>query len=109
MKGGGGGGAEELCFIPPPREEEEELLLLGGREMSGNDGRWDRWSDGVDNLSEGDGEPDLADGGRGAAAREPGGRRADLPTEPPAAPSVRKRRREDESARGHRGHFDAKH
>lgn len=92
LKGGGGGGAEVLCFIPPLREEEL-LLLLGGREMSGSDGRWERWSDGVDSLSDGDGELDLPVGGRGAAALEPGGRRADLPTEPPAAPSVRKRRR----------------
>lgn len=115
LKGGGGGGAELLCFIPLPREEEEELLLLllGGREMSGSDGRWERWSDGVDSLSDGDGEPDLPVGGRGAAALEPGGRSADLPTEPPAAPSVRKKRgarrsRGKASARRRRDHLDTK-
>lgn len=89
LKGGGGGGAEVLCFIPPPREELL-LLLGGGREMSGSDGRWERCSEGAD-LSDGEGEPDLPVGGRGAAARDPGGRRADLPTEPPAEPSDRRR------------------
>lgn len=85
LKGGGGGGAEVLCFIPLPKEELLLLLLLG-REMSGSDGRWERCSDGV-GLSDGEGEPERPVGGRGAAAREPGGRRADLPTEPPAEPS----------------------
>lgn len=88
LKGGGGGGAEVLCFIPLPMEE---LLLLGGREMSGSDGRWVRCSDGVC-LSDVEGELERPVGGRGAAAREPGGRRADLPTEPPAEPSERRTR-----------------
>lgn len=72
-----------LCFIPLPMEE---LLLLGGREISGSEGRWVRWSDGV-GLSGGEGELERPVGGRGAAALDPGGRRADLPTEPPAEPS----------------------
>lgn len=54
--------------------------------MSGSEGRWVRWSDGV-GLSGGEGELERPVGGRGAAALEPGGRRADLPTEPPAGPS----------------------
>lgn len=74
LKGGGGGGADVLCFIPLPVEDWEELLL-GGREMSGRDGRWDRCGSG------GEGE-ERPVGGRGAAGRDPGGRRADLPTEP---------------------------
>lgn len=74
-----------LCFIPPPMEELL-LLLLGGREISGSDGRWVRWSDGA-GLSDGEGELERPVGGRGAAALDPGGRRADLPTEPPAKPS----------------------
>lgn len=73
-----------LCFMPPPKEEL--LLLLGGREMSGSDGRWERCSD-AGGFSAGEGEPERPVGGRGAAARDPGGRRADLPTEPPAEPS----------------------
>lgn len=85
LKGGGGGGAEVLCFIPLPMEELL-LLLLGGREISGSEGRWVRWSDGV-GRSGGEGELERPVGGRGAAALDPGGRRADLPTEPPAAPS----------------------
>lgn len=64
----------------------EELLLLGGREISGSDGRWERWSDGV-GLSDGEGELERPVGGRGAVALDPGGRRADLPTEPLAEPS----------------------
>lgn len=73
-----------LCFIPLPMEEL--LLLLGGREISGSEGRWVRWSDGA-GLSDGEGELERPVGGRGAAALDPGGRRADLPTEPAAEPS----------------------
>lgn len=75
-----------LCFIPLPKEELLLLLLLGGRERSGSEGRWPRWSEGVA-LSGGEGEVERPVGGRGAAALDPGGRRADLPTEPPAEPS----------------------
>lgn len=85
LKGGGGGGAELLCFIPPP---VEELLLLEGREMSGSEGRWEeRWCSGGEGLLGGEGEEERPVGGRGAAGRAPGGRRADLPTEPLAEPS----------------------
>lgn len=86
LNGGGGGGAEVLCFIPLPMEELL-LLLLGGREMSGSDGRWERWCSGGEGLLGGEGELERPVGGRGAAGRDPGGRRADLPTEPPAGPS----------------------
>lgn len=79
LKGGGGGGAEVLCFIPLP--VEEVLLLLEGREMSGREGRWERWCSG------GEGELERPVGGRGAADRDPGGFKADLPTEPPAEQS----------------------
>lgn len=75
-----------LCFIPLPMEELLLLLLLGGREISGSEGRWVRWSDGAC-LSDGEGELERPVGGRGAAALDPGGRRADLPTEPAAEPS----------------------
>ena len=81
MKGGGGGGAEVLCFIPPAEE---------GREMSGSEGRWERWFSGEEERPEGgrgEGEEERPEGGRGAAGRDPGGRRADLPTEPPEEPS----------------------
>lgn len=84
LKGGGGGGAEVLCFIPLP--VDELLLLLEGREMSGSDGRWERCSDG-EGLLGGEGELERPVGGRGAAGRDTGGRRADLPTEPPTEPS----------------------
>lgn len=88
LKGGGGGGAEVLCFIPLPKEAPLPPLLLplGGRERSGREGRWVRWSDGAA-LSGGEGETERPVGGRGAAALDPGGRRADLPTDPPAEPS----------------------
>lgn len=83
LKGGGGGGAEVLCFIPLPVEE----LLLAGREMSGSEGRWERWCSGGEGLLAGEGEGERPVGGRGAAGRDPGGLRADLPTEPPVEPS----------------------
>lgn len=85
LKGGGGGGAEVLCFIPLP---VEELLVLGGREMSGREGRWERWCSGGDGLLLGEGDGERPVGGRGAAGRDPGGRRADLPTDPPTGPSA---------------------
>lgn len=91
LKGGGGGGAEVLCFIPLP--VEELLLLLEGREMSGSDGRWERCTSDADGLAGGEGELERPVGGRGAAGRAPGGRRADLPTEPPAEPSGRRTER----------------
>ncbi len=72
-----------LCFIPL-LVEELLLLVLEGREMSGSDGRWVRWCSVEEDLLEGEGELERPVGGRGAADREPGGRRADLPTEPPA-------------------------
>lgn len=85
LNGGGGGGAEVLCFIPLPAEEM--LLLLEGREMSGSEGRWERWCSGGEGLLGGEGEVERPEGGRGAEDRDPGGLRADLPTEPPAEPS----------------------
>lgn len=86
LKGGGGGGAEVLCFIPLP-VEKPPLLPLGGREMSGSEGRWERWCSGGEGLLAGEGDEERPVGGRGAAGRDPGGRRADLPTEPQAEPS----------------------
>lgn len=74
-----------LCFIPLP-VEELLLLLLGGREMSGSEGRWERWCSGGEGLLGGVGEEERPVGGRGAAGRDPGGLKADLPTEP-ATPS----------------------
>lgn len=95
LKGGGGGGAEVLCFIPLPKEALLPLLLPpGGRERSGSEGRWVRWSDGTA-LSGGEGEAERPVGGRGAAALDPGGRRADLPTDPPAEPSDSRTRDEE--------------
>lgn len=79
-----------LCFIPPPAEE---LLLLEGREMSGSEGRWERWCSGGEGLLGGEGEEERPVGGRGAAGRDPGGLKADLPTDPPAEPSGRTQRR----------------
>lgn len=84
LKGGGGGGAEVLCFIPLLEEE-----LFGGHEMSGSEGRWERCCSGGEGLLAGEGEEERPVGGRGAAGRDTGGRRADLPTEPPAKPSGR--------------------
>lgn len=84
LKGGGGGGAEVLCFIPLP---VEELLLLDGRDMSGSEGRCECWCSDGEGLFVGVGEVERPEGGRGAVGRDPGGLRADLPTEPPAGPS----------------------
>lgn len=86
LKGGGGGGAEVLCFIPLLEEE----LLLEGREMSGSEGRWECCCSGGEGLLAGEGDGERPVGGRGAAGRVPGGRRADLPTEPPARPSEKR-------------------
>ena len=83
LKGGGGGGAEVLCFIPVPVDE----LLLEGREMSGSEGRWERWCSGGEGLLPGEGEVERPVGGRGAVGLDPGGLSAERPTEPPAEPS----------------------
>lgn len=74
-----------LCFIPPPVEELPPWLE--GRVMSGREGRWERCCSGGDDLLGGVGELERPAGGRGAVGRDPGGLRADLPTEPPAGPS----------------------
>lgn len=47
-----------LCFIPLP-VEELLLLLLGGREMSGSEGRWERWCSGGEVLLGGVGEDQI--------------------------------------------------
>lgn len=81
LKGGGGGGAEVLCFIPLPADELPEW------EISGREGRWERWCSGGEGLLPGEGEVERPVGGRGATGRDPGGLSADLPTEPPDEPS----------------------
>lgn len=109
VKEGGAGGADVLCFMPeggggaepevlcfmPPVEEWEELALVGGREMSGREGRRERWGSGGEGLSlgeglsPGEGEVERPGVDRGAAGLEPGGRRADLPTVASPAPTDR--------------------
>lgn len=84
-----------LCFIPP------EELLLWEWEMSGREGRCDRWGSDEEGLLGGVGELERPVGGRGAAGRDPGGLRADLPREPTTGPSGRRREAEN--------HADIKH